>query len=52
MINVYVKRFNLIFEKGVFPDTWLIGIIKPIYKTGDKNNPENYRPITLLSCLG
>ena len=52
MINVYVKPFNLIFEKGVFPDSWLIGIIKPMYKTGDKNNPENYRPITLLSCLG
>ena len=52
MINVYVKVFNLIFEKGVFPDSWLIGIIKPIYKTGDKNNTENYRPITLLSCLG
>ena len=52
MINVYVKLFNLIFEKGVFPDSWLIGIIKPIYKTGDKYNPENYRPITLLSCLG
>ena len=46
MINVYVKLFNLIFEKGVFPDSWLVGIIKPIY------NPENYRPITLLSCLG
>ena len=39
MINVYVKLFNLIFEKGVFPDSWLIGIIKPIYKTGDKHNP-------------
>ena len=52
MINVYVKHFNLIFEKGVFPDSWLIGIMKPIYKTGDKNNPENHRPITLLSCLG
>ena len=37
------------------PDTWTIGNIKSIYKNkGDpKNpeNPENYRPITLVSSL-
>ena len=31
----------------------LEGIIRPIYKNnGDANNPENYRPITILSCFG
>ena len=38
---------------GTVTEEWLIGLIKPIYKNeGDPMKPENYRPITLLSCLG
>ena len=53
MLPVYVKLFNLIFDTGIVPESWLIGNIIPIYKNkGNIENPENYRPITLLSCLG
>ena len=44
---------NLIFDTSLVPESWLIGNILSLYK--DKNevgNPENYRPVTLLSCLG
>ena len=53
MLPVYVKLFNLIFDTGIVPESWLIGNIIPIYKNkGNIENPENDRPITLLSCLG
>ena len=53
MIDIYVSLFNLVFTTGDIPYTWTIGNINPIYKNkGDINNPDNYRPITLLSCLG
>ena len=53
MLPIYVSYFNLIFDTGIIPDTWLEGIIRPIYKkNGDPLKPENYRPITILSCFG
>ena len=53
MIPIYVKLFNAILETGNIPTDWLTGIIIPIYKNKGSNlDPGNYRPITLLSCLG
>ena len=53
MLHVYVNFFNLILDTGHIPDEWLEGRIKPIYKNkGDAMDPNNYRPITLLSCMG
>ena len=52
LMPVYIRVFNIIFMNGIFPDVWSKGIIVPIYKKDDKTNPDNYRGITLLSCLG
>ena len=36
----------------VIPTNWCLGIIMPLYKNnGSVNDPDNYRGITLLSCL-
>ena len=52
-INIYEKLFNLIFDCGIIPESWVIVKIKPIYKNkGDSSEPKNYRPIAILSCLG
>ncbi|MEW8542872.1 MAG: reverse transcriptase family protein, partial [Candidatus Thiodiazotropha sp.] len=50
---LYVCLFNCILDSGILPDSWLMGKIFPIFKNkGDPSLPENYRPITILSCLG
>ena len=52
MCEVYLKLFNIIFDSGKIPETWLTGNIVPIYKNkGSKSDPKNYRPITIVSCL-
>ena len=49
---IYLKLFNIILNSGCFPESWAEGLIVPIYKMkGSKNDPNNYRGITLLSCL-
>ena len=34
------------------PQNWYDGLITPVFKTGSKTNPSNYRGIWISSCLG
>ena len=50
---VYVSLFNKILDTGTFPEDWTLGLIVPIFKKkGNIDDCNNYRGITLLSCLG
>ena len=53
MIRCYVGLFNKILDTGVYPEAWTVGLIIPIYKKkGDRMDSNNYRGVTLLSCIG
>ena len=45
-----VRTFNQMLTQGV-PPCWCIGLIHPIYKAGDKDDPGNYRGITVVVIL-
>ena len=47
-----LKLFNFFFLSGHFPSLWSVCEIVPIHKKGDVNICENYRGISILSCLG
>ena len=49
MILVYQKLFNDILDLGSRPQMWCGGLITPIFKSGGRNDPSNYR---VSSCLG
>ena len=53
MLPIYASLVNLILDTGHIPDQRLEGKTQPIYENkGDSLDPNNYRPITLLGCLG
>ena len=43
--------FNLIVTRGSYPDILKVARIRPIYKAKDPYDVNNYRPISILSCI-
>jgi len=52
MLDSLTKTFNLVLTSGVYPDSWAKGFITPIHKKEDPLLPDNYRGITITSCIG
>ena len=47
LANQLCYIFNLSFEKGLYPSRLKNSIVAPIFKYGSRNDPENYRPISI-----
>jgi hypothetical protein len=43
--------FNKIIELGIFPHDFKKAVVVPLFKSGDKCLPENYRPISLTLSI-
>ena len=46
------ELINRSFCDCAFPRAWKKALVIPVFKRGDKSNPTNYRPISLLSAVG
>jgi len=47
-----VNLFNRIMTSGIFPDSWNTACISFIHKNGDIYDCNNYRCLSLTSCMG
>ena len=43
--------FNLSIQIGIFPDELKIASVTPMFKGGENQNLENYRPKSVLPCF-
>ncbi len=50
LLESHVRTFNQVLDKGVLA-AWCTGLILPIFKAGDPDNPSNYRGITVVVVL-
>ena len=50
--GLILKLFNAVFDMNVKIVHWAVAMITPIFKSGSKMNPTNYRGISIQSCLG
>ena len=46
-----VNIFNRSIKTGIFPDEMKTAVISPIFKSGNKTECTNYRPISILSAI-
>ena len=49
--NPLMLIYNSSLENGAFPDIWKLTRVSPIYKSGPKNELNNYRPISVISVF-
>ena len=51
LVVVSVALFRKICRSSIFPSSWKISRITPVYKCGSRTDPANYRPVAVLLTL-
>ena len=51
LLLVILKIMNKIKEKNHYPEKWASGIVTLLLKSGDDEDPDNYRAITVIDAL-
>ena len=49
--SVLTNLFNRSLQSSTFPCAWKTGKVVPLFKSGERCNPNNYRPITVLPTV-
>ena len=47
-----LQLFKASIEQNIVPRIWKCANVIPIHKKGDKSDPTNYRPVSLLATTG
>ena len=52
VIAPYLNLFlNFVFTESILPGNCKVARVVPVYKTGAKDDMNNYRPISILTCF-
>ena len=52
MNDTFLLLFNRILNLNLYPSVWKDDILGPLHKSGCKDDPSNFRGISISSCLG
>ena len=45
------KIFNKSLSTGIYPNDWKLARVVPVFKSGDRSDMNNYRPISIISSV-
>lgn len=51
-LEYFLRMYNRLFERGMFPSEWKIARMVLLEKPGDDDTNKKFRPLCLLDCFG
>ena len=49
--HLLLKLLNKIFSEHIYPSSWCVNFLKPIFKKGEKDDTDNYRGLAIGSAF-